>query len=175
MNMTPGLRKFGLSVHVTSSVGWLGAIAAYLALNAVALTSQDEQSVRAAYLMMEPVAWFAIVPLAVRSLVTGIVQSLGTSWGLFRRYWVLLSFVITVVATAVLLLHLPDVSRMADLAADPDVDVSGLGGDLTHSVGGLLVLLAPLVLNIYKPRGMTRYGQRKQRGQRSRTRHVRQA
>lgn len=172
MTMSPGLRKFGLTVHVTSSVGWLGAIAAYLALNAVALTSQNDQSVRAAYLMMEAVAWFAIVPLALASLVTGIVQSLGTAWGLFRHYWVLLSLLLTVLATSVLLLHMPDVSRMADLAADPTVDVSGLGGDLTHSVGGLLVLLAPLVLNIYKPRGMTRYGQRKQRDHRSRTRQV---
>lgn len=164
MNMTPGLRKLGLTVHVASSVGWLGAIAAYLALNAVALTSQNEQTVRAAYLMMEPVAWFAIIPLALASLVTGIVQSLGTSWGLFRHYWVLLSLLLTVLATTVLLLHMPDVSRLADLAADPSADLSGLDGDLTHSVGGLLVLLVPLVLNIYKPRGMTRYGQRKQRG-----------
>lgn len=168
MSMSPVLRKFGLIVHVTSSVGWLGAIAAYLALNAAALTSQNDQTVRAAYLMMEPVAWYAIVPLALASLITGIVQSLGTPWGLFRHYWVLLSLVITVLATAVLLLHMGDVSRLADLAADQNVDPTGLGGDLAHSVGGLLVLLVPLVLNIYKPRGMTRYGQRKQRSLASR-------
>jgi hypothetical protein len=29
MTMTPGLRKFALTAHVTSSVGWLGAVAAF--------------------------------------------------------------------------------------------------------------------------------------------------
>lgn len=166
MAMAPRLRTFVLTVHIGSSVGWLGAIAAYLALNVPALTGAEEQTVRAAYLMMEPVAWFAIVPCALASLLTGIVQSLGTPWGLFRHYWVLISLAITVFATAILLSHLPTVSRMADMAADPNVYPDGLGGDLVHSVGGLLVLLVPLVLNIYKPRGMTRYGQRKQRERR---------
>ena len=36
-----------------------------------------------------------------------------------------------------------------------------LGGDLFHAVGGLVVLLVPLVLNIYKPPGKTRYGWRR--------------
>jgi hypothetical protein len=31
MTMTPGLRKFALTTHVTSSVGWLGAVGAFLA------------------------------------------------------------------------------------------------------------------------------------------------
>jgi hypothetical protein len=43
--------------------------------------------------------------------------------------------------------------------------MSALNGDLFHSVGGLLVLLIPLVLNIYKPRGLTRYGWRRQHEQ----------
>lgn len=51
--MTPRLRKFALTAHITSSIGWLGAIAAFLALAVAGLTSQDEQAVRAAYLAME--------------------------------------------------------------------------------------------------------------------------
>jgi hypothetical protein len=164
--MSPVVRKLMLTVHVGSSVGWLGAIVAYIALNVAALVSEDEQLVRAAYLMMEPVAWFALVPLALASLVTGIVQSLGSPWGLFRYYWVLISFMVTVVATAILLLHLPAIDGMADTAADQSAGLDGLGGDLFHSVGGLAVLLVPLVLNIYKPRGLTRYGWRAQQKQR---------
>ena len=118
---------------------------------------------RAAYLMMEPVAWYAVTPLAVASLVTGIIQSLGTPWGLLRHYWVVLSLGITVFANLILVLHLPAVSGLADRAATPGVDVFTLGGDLAHSLGGVLVLLVPLVLNIYKPRGLTRRGWRAQR------------
>lgn len=102
---------------------------------------------------------------AIATLVSGIVLALGTSWGLFRHYWVVFSLIITVIATAVLLGHMADVRELAAQAADPDADISQFSGDLAHSIGGLLRLLAPLVFNIYKPRGLTHYGQRKQHAQ----------
>ncbi|MFI6428595.1 DUF2269 domain-containing protein [Promicromonospora sp. NPDC050880] len=160
MQMSPGIRKLILTVHVTSSVGWLGAIAAYIALNVPVDAGSDEQIVRAAYLMMEPVLRYALIPLATVALVTGIVQALGTSWGLLRHYWVTISLVLTTFAFVILVLHLPAVESMAAVAADPTGDVDQLGGDLFHAVGGLVVLVVPLALNIYKPRGLTRYGWR---------------
>lgn len=170
MRMPPRVRQAMLAVHVAASVGWLGAIAAYIALNVPVIAGADEQLVRAAHLMMRPVAWYAVVPLALTSLVTGIVQALGTPWGLFRHYWVLISLVMTAFATAILLLHLGDVDALAARAADPSTDAGSLKGDLFHSVGGLAVLLVPLVLNLYKPRGLTRYGWRKQQEQRAASR-----
>jgi hypothetical protein len=163
MTMTPGLRKFMLTVHLTFSVGWIGAVVAYLALGVSAVTSEDAQSVRAAWIAMELTGWFVIVPLALAALLTGLVMSLGTQWGLFRHYWVLISLVLTVFATTILLLHMPTVSSIADVARQADgADLGRLGGDLFHAGGGLLVLLVTTVLNVYKPRGMTRYGWRKQ-------------
>ena len=144
-------------------MGWLGAALAYVALNVPALTATDEATVRAAYLMMEPVVRYAVTPLAVACLLTGIIQSLGTPWGLLRNYWVIISLGITAFANVVLVLHLPAVSELAHSAAKPSTDVFALGGDLAHSLGGLLLLLVPLVLNIYKPRGLTRHGWRAQR------------
>ena len=116
--MTPRLRKFALSAHLTFSVGWIGAVLAYLALGVGAVTSQDVQTVRAAWTAMELVGWYVIVPIALASLLTGLVMALGTKWGLFRHYWVLISFALTVFATVVLLLHMPTVSSMADLAQE---------------------------------------------------------
>ena len=168
MTMTPGLRKFVLTVHLTSSVGWVGAAVAYLALGVAAATSQDAQMVRAAWIAMELTGWFVIVPLALAALLTGLVMSLGTPWGLFRHYWVLITLVLTIFATVVLLLHMPTVSSLADVAREADgADLAGLGGDLIHAGGGLLVLLAITALNVYKPRGMTPYGWRKQHEQRT--------
>ena len=168
MTMAPGLRKFVLITHLTSSVGWIGAVVAYLALGIAAVTSQDTQVVRSAWIAMEVTGWFAIVPLAIAALLTGIVISLGTPWGLFRHYWVLFSLGLTVVATVVLLLHMPDVSVLADMAQTADgAHLAGLGGDLFHPGAGLLVLLVIMGLNVYKPRGMTRYGWRKQHEQRT--------
>ena len=169
MIMSPSLRKFVLTVHLTFSVGWIGAVVAYLALGITAVTTRDAQTVRAAWIAMELTGWYAIVPLALASLLTGLVMSLGTKWGLFRHYWVLISFGLTVFATTILLLHMPDVSAMAAVAREADAAhlAGGLGGDLFHPVIGLLVLLVIQILNVYKPRGLTPYGWRKQQEQRT--------
>jgi hypothetical protein len=167
--MPPSLRKFLLAAHITFAGGWIGAVAAYIALDVAAATSQDAQTVRGAWIAMDSIAQRVIVPLALASLLTGLVMALGTKWGLFRHYWVLISFLLTVVATVVLLVETQTISFLADIAADPttssDVLLS-LGSTLVHSVGGMVVLLVIQVLNVYKPQGMTRYGQRKQHEQR---------
>jgi hypothetical protein len=169
MTMTPGLRKFALAAHVTASVGWIGAVVAYLALGVSAVTSQDAQTVRAAWIAMELTGWFAIVPLALAALLTGLIMSLGTAWGLFRHYWVLITLVLTILATTVLLLHMPTVSALTDVAREADAaDLAGLGGDLFHPGVGLLVLLVITVLYMYKPRGVTPYGWRKQHEEQNR-------
>jgi hypothetical protein len=165
--MKPGVRKFALSAHLTFSGGWIGAVVAYLALGVAAVTSRDVQTVRAAWTAMELTGWYVIVPLALASLLTGLVMALGTRWGLFRHYWVLFSFVLTIFATVVLLLHMPTVSSMTDLAQEAEgATLEALGGDLLHPGIGLVVLVVIQTLNMYKPPGMTRYGWRKQQEQR---------
>jgi hypothetical protein len=167
--MAPRLRKFALSAHLTFSVGWIGAVLAYLALGVGAVTSEDVDTVRAAWTAMELTGWYVIVPLALASLITGLLMALGTKWGLFRHYWVLISFGLTVFATVILLLHMPTVSSVADLAQEAEgATLDELGGDLGHPGVGLVVLLAVQVLNLYKPPGMTRYGWRKQQEERRR-------
>jgi xanthine/uracil permease len=124
--------------------------------------------VRASFLAME-LTYFVLVPLAFTSLLTGIVQSLGSTWGLFRHYWVVFKLLLTVVATLVLLLNMQTVSSLADVAADADsADLPGAGGQLLHAGIGTLVLLITVILAVFKPRGMTRYGQRKQHELRTR-------
>lgn len=162
--MTPRLRKFTLTAHVTTSVGWLGAVASFLALAVAGLTSQDAQMVRAAYLAMELTGWFVIVPLSLASPLTGLVQSLGTTWGLFRHYWVLAKLLITIPASIFLLLHMQAIGRIADVVAETTLSSTDLGRlriQLVADAGAaLLVLLVATTLSVYKPRGMTRYGQR---------------
>jgi hypothetical protein len=166
MTMTPGLRKFALTAHVVSSVGWLGAVAGFLALAIVGLTSQNAQMVRAAYLGMDLTGWFVIVPLCLASLLTGVVQSLGTTWGLFRHYWVVAKLVMTIPATLLLLLHMQPISHIAQRAAETTLSSADLRGPrievVVQAAAALLVLLVATVLSVYKPRGMTRNGWRDQ-------------
>jgi uncharacterized membrane protein len=166
MAMTPTLRKSALTAHVISSVGWLGAVAGFLALAVAGLTSRDAQIVRAAYLAMDLTAWFVIVPLSFASPLTGLVQSLGTPWGLFRQYWVLLKLLMTIPSTALLLVHMQPINYVAGVAtrkALSSADLHELRVQLVIEAGAaLLVLLVATILSVYKPEGMTQYGWRKQ-------------
>ncbi len=167
MTMTPRLSKFALTAHVTFSVGWLGSVAGFLALAIAGLTSQDARMVRAVYLAMELTAWFVIVPLSLASLLTGLVQSLGTTWGLFRHYWVLVKLLLIMFATIVLLLKTQLIGYLASVASNTtlsSVDLDRLRSPelAVHAGGGLLVFLMVTTLSVYKPWGMTAYGRRKQ-------------
>lgn len=159
MPMTPRLRQLSLTVHVACSVGWLGAVIAYLALAIAGLRGQEAQLVRAAYLAMELIGWFVIVPSSLAALSTGLVQSLGTEWGLFRHYWISVKLGLTLVATLVLLVHMRAVSRVADVAAETTLSPAALGMPrlqlVVHAGGGLLVLLAATALSVFKPWGRT--------------------
>lgn len=171
MTMTPGLRKAALTTHVTSSIGWFGAVAAFLVLALVGLFSQDRELVRAAYLAMELTIRFVIVPFAFVSLLSGVVSSLFTRWGLFRYYWVLLKFVITILATLILLVHTQPIELLAGVAAKTTVLGANLQSQqllmVVASGVALLVLLVLTALSVYKPQGMTPYGWRKQDEQRA--------
>lgn len=161
--MPSAVRKVALAAHLSFSIGWIGAVVAYLALGIAAAAATDPRTIRGAWIGMELVGWYVIVPLAVASLLSGLVMALGTRWGLFRHYWVVFSLALTSFATAVLLLHMPTVSSTANVAREASpAHLSTLGSDLGHPGIGLVLLLVVQVLNIYKPRGMTRYGQRKQ-------------
>src|SRR5262249_4290485 len=164
MNMTPRLGKFVLTTHVVSSVGWIGALAVFLAHTIASLTSSNEQIVRAAWLAMGLCAWVVILPLSLTSLTTGVIQALGTAWGLFRHYWLIVKLLLTPLATGVLLLKLAPIDLLAEAASKPTFSTADLAGLqtslLAHAIGGLVILLTTTVLAIYKPRGVTPYGLR---------------
>lgn len=164
--MTPGQRRFALIAHITASVGLLGAVASFFLLALAGLWAVEDQVVRAAYLAMNLLSRYLIVPLAVTALLSGVIQSLGTPWGLFRHQWVLAKLLLTAFATAVLLEKLPLIAYAARLAAEeflPQTALYTAGLQLAvHSAGGLFVLLVPVVLSVYKPRGLTSFARRQQ-------------
>jgi hypothetical protein len=171
--MSPALRRFVLTAHITASVGWLGAAAAYLVLAVDVMASQDARTVRATVPAMESILWYVVVPFAFASLLTGLVQALSTAWGLLRHYWVITKLLINVGAVAVLLEYTGSLAHLADVAARTTPSSADLGrltgpDHAIHSGGGLLLLLVATVLAVYKPLGLTRYGRRAQREQRDR-------
>jgi hypothetical protein len=164
--MRPRLRRLALTAHLTFSIGWVGAVTAFLALAIAGVMSRDGQMVRSAYLAMHFLVSWVVVPLAFTALLSGVVSALGTKWGLFRHYWVLTKLLLTIVAIVILLVQLRPIRRLAEAAAGPTWTLTGLAEmqrPLIHAAGGLVVLLAVQVLGVYKPWGMTRYGRSQNR------------
>lgn len=161
MNPPRMVSRLVLTAHIVTSVGWLGTVMAYLALDIVASVSDDIAAVRAAYFGMDLTIRVVIVPLAIVSVLIGTVNALTSSWGLFRHYWVVVKLLLSIFATVILLLEVQNVAYMAELASTI-ADPRSLPGSLLHSIGGLVVLITVAVLSVYKPKGLTPHGWRQQ-------------
>ena len=165
MTLTPPLRKFVVTAHVTFAVGWLGAVAVFLALAIAGLHSHDPQVMNAAYLGMDLTARYVILPLSFAPLITGPILSFGTPWGLFRHYWIIAKLLITFLSTIILLIHMQPISHLAHLALGGALissDASLRIQMVVASAAALVALIVVTALGVYKPRGMTAYGWRKQ-------------
>jgi hypothetical protein len=153
--MTLFFRKLLLTSHITFSVGWFGAVAGFLALSIAGLNSENEQIIRSAYLSMDLISWYVILPAALGAFITGIIQSLSTPWGLFKHWWIAVKFILTLGATALLLLHMKPIGLMADVAMVGNIsDYRGLQVQLIADASlALAVLLFTTAISVYKPWG----------------------
>ena len=133
----------------------MGAVFSSLVIGIAGMTSDDGEIVRGAYVMLEVVGWYVLVPLSMASLLSGLVCSWVTTWGVFRHYWVVAKLVMNIFAVVVLLMYMQTLADLADSAV-------GTASPALHAGAALVLLLAATVLGIYKPRGLTRYGWRKQ-------------
>lgn len=171
MVLTPGLRKFTLTLHIIFALSWLGAVVGFLVLAIVGLNSHDAQTVQSVYLSMGIITRFIIVPLSFAPLITGPILSLGTPWGLFRHYWILAKLVLTIVSTIIMQLHVQPINLLASAAAKATLLPANLRDMQVQmviaSALALVVLIIETTLAVYKPRGMTSYGWRKQDEQRA--------
>jgi uncharacterized membrane protein len=165
--VSPSLYKLLLTTHVIVSVGWLGVVFAKLVLGLAAMTSNAPDVADALYVSMG-VLNVAFPPLAIGTIVTGVLLSLGTKWGLLQHYWVATKLTLTVgvIATAVQLggrLVRESIAAPSGPAADAGT-ILGLASAptllLSLSVAHLLMLGAATVISVYKPWGKTWFGRR---------------
>ena len=164
--MPPRLRKLALTIHVAASVGWLGAVVVFAALGVTGLYADDQLTVRGCYIAMDAATRWVILPLSVAALITGVVQGLGTQWGLFRHYWVIAKLVITVVSTALLTVHMMPIALLARAAAERPLvstDLRRLRVQIVlDAVLAIVALITATVLSVYKPFGLSTYGMREE-------------
>lgn len=167
--MPQRLRKLVLTVHIVTSVGWLGLVLAMLVLAIIAATTRDVGTLKAAYVFMDVFANVIFPPAAVGALLSGIILSVGTKWGLLRHYWVVSKLVlnVAVILSAVLFTQqwLERVIATASGSVANTVtilEVASLPMQLIYvSVAHLLMLGAATLISVYKPWGKMWFAQRK--------------
>jgi hypothetical protein len=152
--LSPGQRKLALATHVVISVGLFGVYAAMLMLGIAGAAAADPELSAASYRAMS-ILKNLVPPGALGIVVTGVVLSLGTSWGLLKHLWVVVKLVLTVAALPIsILLVFPSIQRAI---ADPTSE----SAPLTLMVAAALVALAlgaATVIAVYKPWGLVARG-----------------
>lgn len=157
-------RRATLVVHVIAAAGWLGLTLGLLALAFAAITTDSASVIEAAARSMKLFADWLVLPLALLTLLSGLLLSLGTPWGLAKHRWVYTKFWLTLATTAASAFALrPGINdTVATVSAGAPVT------DPTDLIAGPIVSLSAYlfmtVLSVLKPWGLTRRG-RKQRGQ----------
>jgi hypothetical protein len=120
-------RRFGrstrhivLTAHIVVSVGLLGDSAGFLAVAIRRALSDDPAFVAASHDLLGTFALFFGIPLSFLSLLTGIALGLGTSWGVFRHWWVVakLALIVTVIGVGAIVLR-PVLGDDADTGSGP--------------------------------------------------------
>ena len=87
--------KVILTMHIIVSVALIGDSAGYLAIaiNAPAVT--DSMIDKVPYQILHMLAFVFGIPLSFAALLTGLLLSLSTKWGVFRYPWVTTKLLLT--------------------------------------------------------------------------------
>ncbi|MFJ6788625.1 DUF2269 domain-containing protein [Streptomyces angustmyceticus] len=152
-------RRALLVLHVAVSVGWLGLTVGLLALSITGYTTGSPEMAGVAYRAMKIFGDWLVLLLALASLVSGLVLSLRTSWGLARYHWVHAKFWPTLVTVLLSVFSLrPGINRLADEAAAgtsrPDL------GLLVAPAVATATYLFSTAISVLKPWGPTKRGSR---------------
>ncbi|MEV4975719.1 DUF2269 domain-containing protein [Streptomyces scopuliridis] len=147
-------RRTLLVAHVATSVSWLGLTLGLLTLGVTAFLTRDATTTQAAYRAMQILADWLIIPIALLALISGVLLSLGTPWGLARHRWVWIKFWLTLITLAATVLALRPTINDAAATGLPD---NSLVAAPTVASCAYLFMTA---ISVLKPWGLTRRGRR---------------
>ena len=157
--LAPAWRKALLVLHVVSGISWMGVDIALLALLLTARTTDDATLVFSALNAIRIIVPLAVPSLSLSILVTGVLLGLGTTWGLFRYWWVLVKLILSLIMTLLVFVSLvPGVNQMAllDISITSADAMRASAGSVTTGlmyppVVSFLMLGTATVLSIFKP------------------------
>lgn len=178
VKLTRPVRRANLVVHVAASASWLGLTLGLLALGTAAATNGSPATVEASVRAMKLFADWLLLPAAALTLLSGMVLSLGTPWGLARHRWVFTKFWLTLATTTATVFALRPGVNAAVTAVAAGETLPDAGDVLFGPVVSLSAYVFMTVVSVLKPWGLTRRGRRlreAEAGGRARAGRARQA
>jgi hypothetical protein len=157
---SPRAYKVLLTAHIITSVGWLGVVFAKLVLALTAATAASPD-VSAILLVALDAVNAAFAPASTGAIVSGVLLSLGTRWGLLQHHWVVAKLVLTVGVFGTAVQVVPRIVGLA--VAEPTLFGLPWGPAALLAFAAaihLLMLGAATALAVYKPWGKTWLGRR---------------
>lgn len=159
--LSPPARKVWLTLHVGISVGWLGLSLGMATLALTGLLAETHAVRHGAYELFHIFDLTIVIPSVVLSIITGLVVSLGTPWGLLKHWWVLTKFAISLSIPTTAAFESRWVTELVARTKDPAAEPGALGGWLAAVAICFVVLLwVATTLSIIKPWGRTRWGRK---------------
>ncbi|AJY73524.1 hypothetical protein [Paenibacillus beijingensis] len=91
-------RRWLLTLHLLFVAIMFGVAIVFLILSITAANTNDEGVLKACYASMHLLAETSVRASTIGALVTGILLSVLTQWGLFRFYWIIVKEGLTILA-----------------------------------------------------------------------------
>lgn len=148
IHLRPAVRRALLTAHIVAGVGLLGDVAAVLAVNVRAATTDDPALAAASYELLTMFTVLFGIPLSFIALVSGILLGLGSKWGVLRYGWVTVKLVLLV-----------GVILVGALVLGPGTEAmrSGDGGAEARLIAGsaydVVALTVATAVSVFKPGG----------------------
>ncbi|WAZ26125.1 DUF2269 domain-containing protein [Streptomyces cinnabarinus] len=160
MKLSRPARRATLAVHVIASAAWLGLSLGLLALGSTAAGTGSPVTVEASVRAMKLFADWLLLPIAFLTLLSGLLLSLGTPWGLARHRWVWTKFWLTLATTTATVFALRPGVNSAVTAVAAGGPLPDSGDVLFGPIVSLTAYVFMTVISVLKPWGLTRRGRR---------------
>jgi hypothetical protein len=142
------------TVHLVTSLGWFGVGLGELGAGIIALRAHSPTTLNSTFDVGGSTGLCLCAPLAVASLLTGLLLGGLTQWGL-RRRWIIVKFFLTLIAIVVGSTLLGALSGRVvaetGVAAGTNAGSAAATTALAAGAGNLAILLTVTVVSVTKP------------------------
>jgi uncharacterized membrane protein len=99
--LTVSQKKWLLAIHIMFAGIMLGGAATTVILSITAMNTASAQVLQACYTIMHLLSKTSVRVSTIGTVVTGILLSVLTNWGLFRYYWIIVKEILTLLSIGI--------------------------------------------------------------------------